>query len=145
MIPNQIDHATQHYLDNPRAEEEALARLGQITRAIRSGIFEDPAVQLPAAARHVARSEFSSTYNYSELLEVQADLSGNADWQQLAEDALNLTAQRQLDYANTISDQSIPHEDAVERLHRLCRDDFNTRVTLVLACPAIYTETRLHR
>ena len=145
MTSNQMDHAAQHYLDNPRAEQEALARLGQITRAIRNGIFEDPTIQLPAAARHVARSEFSSTYNYSELLEVQADLSGNPEWQQLAQDALNLTAQRQLEYANTISDLSVPHQDAVERLHWLCREDFNTRVTLVIACPAIHTETRLHR
>ena len=143
MTAPSVDHARQHYASSPGAERQALDRLANILRALRLGAYEDAAEGLETAADYVAASEFSATYKYADLLQYQGDTSGNSHWQQLAEDTLTHTATRRRDYAAAIADPGIAPETAVQTMHRLCCEDFNARMEMVMACPEIYTQTRL--
>lgn len=143
MTAPAVDHARQHYASSPGAERQALDRLANILRALRLGVYEDPQEGLATAADYVAASEFSATCKYAGLLQFQADTSGNAAWQQLAEDTMNRTAARRRDYATAITDPDVAPAKAVETMHRLCCEDFNARIAMVMACPQIYTESRL--
>ena len=143
MTAPAADHARQHYAGSPGAERQALDRLANILRALRLGIYEDAAQGLATAADYVAASEFSATCKYADLLQFHGDTTGNLEWQRLAEDTLFETAARRREYAMAITDPDTPPENAVQTMHRLCCEDFNARISMVIACPEIYTETRL--
>lgn len=145
MTAPAVDHARQHYATSPGAERQALERLANILHALRVGVYEDPDYGLASAADYVAASEFSATVKYADLLQFQGDTRGDPDWQKMADETLSATADRRRAYAAAIMDADISPEQAVRNMHRLCCEDFNARMEMVIACPEIYTETRIHR
>ena len=139
------NHARIHYQTSPGTEREARQRLLNILTALRLGRFEDAANGLAKAADYVAESEFSSTQKYTDLLQFEAEMSGNETWQTIAERAFNATNERRREYARAITDPDLDPPDAIEIMHQLCCDDFNARMDMIIACPQIYTESRLRR
>ena len=136
------DYAAQHYQNNPQAERQALARLTATLCAVRDGTYEDPQTQMPLAAARLADAEFTATLNYAELLQHHADHSMSPELDRLAETSHAANARRYQEYAATICDPDIDVPEAVARLHQLCRDDFNDRMSMVVACPDIYSDSR---
>ena len=142
MTPT-TDYAAQLYHQNPQAERQAVSRLTQMARAVREGEYEDPEFQMPQAAGRLAEAEFTATRNYAELLQHHADHSGNPEWDRAAEDAMTDTADRARAFTALICDTQLDLTQTVSRLHRLCREDFNQRMTLITACPEIYRASRI--
>ena len=145
MTTQAPNHAHTHYQSMPGAERDARQRLSNILTALRLGAYEDAEDGLNRAAEYVADSEFSATTKYADLLQFHADTTDNESWQTIAERAITATALRRRQYVEAVVNPDIEPPQAIEAMHHLCCEDFNTRMDMVIACPAIYTESRLRR
>ena len=144
MTTQHAHYTAPFYQEAPVAEQQALTHLNEVTRAVRASTYADPLFQMQTAANRLAQADFDSTNPYTELLDFQTKTTRNADCQQLAHQTCRDTTGRTHHFAYAITNPTaaIP---AVKTLHRLSRDDLNTRIKMLNACRSIYADNRLSR